>query len=613
MTYFRRLLPWVTIAFFSLLVLLSLSAGLTGADLDTRWGVFRRAVFVLGSAGLLGAACLQLIRVLDRRTMSKSPPPEATEPELEIRSPTSQPKAVSDELPVPSPAEPHRRWTPLVAGALTVVIIGIIYVGLVSAWHWTQWPATDTYYGLLGDAFTRGKPYLPIEPAPGLSNSQNPYEGWSGKGGIVNLSYYQGKYYMYWGPAPAVALAIFRILGAPILGDDVVVFAAISFIFLFSSLIIFRLKHVYFKGLPLWLTMAGLVIVGTIHPMLWFQNSPGLLTAAIASGQAFLLGGVYFMVKALTDKDAGIGNYAAVGGLWGLAMTSRLTTVASVMVLVMGIMIFSFRRARPMHRYKTEAVILVSLFAPLVLALGLYGWYNVIRFDNAFETGLRYQFAALSPGDQMARGTFFSWRYMVPNAFHYFLTPIRPISSFPYLRAVYYEYPLFAGLLPRLGVPADYTVEDATGLVLAAPTLLFAMTFARKWLYDEIPRQSGNDSPVVKAAGRTSIDQGPLGLLLLLSGLAGVLPVILYFYSTTRYEMDFVPLLAIVAVIGMWRFYEDTRPYPIQSRLATGVIVLIVTAATLASFLLAVSGAGSNFDDLNPSLFSFLVNFLPHW
>ena len=613
MTYFRRMLPWATIAFFAFLVLLSLSAGLTGADLNMRWGVFRRAVFVVGSAGLLGAACLQLIRVLDKRIISKSHPNEGTEPELEIRSPTSQPKAVSIGLLVPSPAKPHRRWTPLAAGAFTVAIIGIIYVGLVSGWHWTQWPATDTYYGMLGDAFTQGKTYLPIEPPPALSNSQNPYEGWSGKGGIVNLSYYHGKYYMYWGPAPAVALAILRILDAPILGDDFVVFAAISFIFLFSSLTIFRLKHVFFEGLPVWLTIAGLVIVGTIHPMLWFQNSPGVLTAAIASGQAFLVGGVYFMVRVLTDTNAGPRNYAAAGALWGMAMTSRLTTVAPVIVLVLGVTIHSWKRAGLMHRHKTEVVNLVSLLAPIVLLLGLYGWYNTIRFDSPFETGFRYQFVGINPNDQIARGTLFSLRYLVINAFHYFLTPVRPISNFPYLRAVYYEYPLFAGLLPRLGVPADYTVEDATGLVLAAPTLLFAMTFARKWLYDEIPRQSGNDSPVIKAAGWTSIDQGPLGALLLLSGLAGVLPVILFYYSTTRYEMDFIPLLAIVAVMGMWRFYEDTRPFPIQSRLATGAIILIVTAATLVSFLLAVSGAGSNFDDINPSLFSFLVNFLPHW
>jgi len=612
MTCFRRLLPWVTIAFFSLLVLLSLSAGLTGADLDMRWGVFRRAVFVSGSAGLLGAACLQLIRVLDKRILSKIHHVEASEPELEVQFPHSQTKSVSIRPLLVPTAKRHRRWIAL-AVAITVAVIGIAYVGLVSVWRWTQWPATDTYYGMLGDAFTQGKTYLPIEPTPGLSNSQNPYEGWSAKGGIVNLSYYQGKYYMYWGPAPAMVLAILRIAGAPILGDDVVVFASISFIFLFSCLIVFRLEHAYFEGVPLWLMIAGVVIVGTIHPMLWFQSSPGILTAAIASGQAFLVGGVYFMVRALTDTNAGPGNYAAAGALWGMAMTSRLTTVAAVIVLVLGVMIHSLKRAGSMHRHRTEVVNLVSLMAPVVLILGLYGWYNAIRFDSPFETGWRYQFVGINPNDQIARGTHFNWRYLAPNAIHYFLTPIRPISSFPYLRAVYYEYPLFAGLLSRLGVPADYTVEDATGLVFAAPTLLFAMTFARKWLYDEIPRQTGNDPPLIKAAGWTSIDQGPLGALLLLSGLAGVVPIILFYYSTTRYEMDFVPLLAIVAVLGLWRFYEDTRPLPIQSRMATGTIILIVTAAPLVSFLLAVSGAGSNIDDLNPDLFSFLVNFLPHW
>jgi hypothetical protein len=290
------------------------------------------------------------------------------------------------------------------------------------------------------------------------------------------------------------------------------------------------------------------------------------------------------------------------------------------------------RRARPVHRQKTEgAVNLVLLVAPLVLVLGLYGWYNAIRFDSPFETGWRYQIynvmrfggpvemglrspiTATNTNDQMAWGTPFSLRYLVPNTFYHLLVPIRPIPSFPYLRAVYGDYEPFSKLLPRLGVPAVYTVEDAAGLVFAAPTLLFVLIFAQKWLYGEIPRQPANESPVTKAAGWTHIDHGALGSLLLLSGLAGLLPVILLFFSAIRYGMDFVPLLAIVAVLGMWRSYEDTRPFPIQSRLATSAIILIVTAATLVSFLLALSGAGSRFDDANPSLFSFLVGYLPHW
>src|SRR3990172_4984622 len=460
MAFFRRLLPWVSIAFFSFLVIVSLTAGLTGADPDMRWGLLRRAVFVFGAAGLLGAACLQLIRLLERRALSKSHTPEGTEPEPEIRSLHSQAEAMSYQPLVPSPAKPHQRWIALAAGAFTVAIIGTTYVGLVTAWHWTQWPGSDGYYGMLADAFTHGKTYLPIEPASGLSSLRNPYAHWTEVGGIVNLSYYQGRYYMYWGPAPAVALAILRILGAPTLGDNSVGFLAISFVFIFSSSIVFRLKRVYFEGLPAWLIIAGLVTVGTIHPMLWFQNGPGLLTAAIASGQAFLVGGVYFMVKALTDTKSPAANFAAAGALWALAMASRLSTVGSVVVLVLGAAILSLRRAGPMQRHKTEAVNLVSLLAPPVLMLGLFGWYNAIRFDSPFETGLRYQFAAIDPNDQIARGTLFSLRYLVPNAFYYLLAPIRPISSFPYLRAVYYEYTPLNQFLPRLGVPADYGVED---------------------------------------------------------------------------------------------------------------------------------------------------------
>jgi len=564
-------------------------------------------VFVFGAAGLVGAAGLHWVRVLDRRAMSTRQAHEGIQPQPEMGDPI--------ERTIPLPAGPERRWTALAAGALTVVIIGITYVGLVSVWHWTEWPATTTYYGMLGEAFTQGKTYLPIEPPSELASLENPYArgAWAPLNGAANLSYYQERYYLYWGPAPAVALAVLNMLGAPGLGDQVVVFAAISSILLFSSLTIFRLKRVYFEGLPLWLTIAGLVVVATIHPMLWFQNSPSVVTAAIASGQAFLVGGVYFVVRALTDKNAGPTNYAAAGTLWALAMASRLTTAAPVSMLILGVAILALRRARASQGHKAEAVNMVSLLVPLGLVLGLYGWYNLIRFGSLFETGFRFQFTEFDLSAQLEKGTIFSPRYLVPNTLYYLLAPVRPISSFPFLRAVYYEYPFFTQLLSRFAVPAEYRVEDATGLVFAAPTLLFAVTFVRKWLYDEIPRESRNDPSAIHAVGRPLTDQGSIGSLLLLAGLAGVVPIFLFFYTTTRYEMDFVPLFAIVAVLGMWRLYVDTRPYPIQSRLATGAIILIVTAGTLVSLLLAVIGAASRFDDLNPGLYNFLVSLFPHW
>jgi hypothetical protein len=119
------------------------------------------------------------------------------------------------ERTIPLPAGPERRRTALAAGALTVVIIGITYVRLVSVWHWTEWPATTAYYGMLGEAFTQGKTYLPIEPPSELANLENPLcaGAWAPLNGPT--SYYQERYYLYWGPALAVALPHSSMLGAP--------------------------------------------------------------------------------------------------------------------------------------------------------------------------------------------------------------------------------------------------------------------------------------------------------------------------------------------------------------------------------------------------------------
>lgn len=615
MNWLRRWLPRVTIALFSILILLSLSAELAGVDPDSRWGPLRQAVFVIGASGLLGAACLHLIRALDRRALPMSHEPERAETEVKSPPKQSGPKP-SLVKPMPSPlAKPARQWIAPWAGLIAVLITGLTYVGLVSAWHWSEWPATTASYAALGDAFVHGKTYLAADSLPC----------------DVNAPVYEGRCYLYWGPAPAVALAILTILGAPPLGDEVVVFAAVSLIFLFSTLIVFRLQNIYFVGLPLWLLIAGVATVGTIHPMLWFQNSPDVATAAIASGQAFLLGGTYFIVRVMSDAKAVRAHYTAAGALWAVAMTSRLTTAPQVIVLTLGAAIILFGRAGRLRAHRVFVANFVSLLAPLVLVLALYGWYNLARFDNPFETGWRYApynltrfgtpsdtgwhslFSAIESNAQMTRGAPFSLRYLIPNTLYHFLAPIRPIAAFPYFRALYGSYQPFSKLLPRLDVPAGYGVEDAAGLLFVAPTLLFALTFARKWLYGEIPRLFRNEAPLRRVARWNIVDLGPLGALLLLSGLAGLLPVFLNYFSTIRYEMDFIPSMALVAVLGMWRLYEDTRPFPIQSRLATTAIVVLVTAATLVSFLLALSGAGSRLDDANPGLFAFLVRFLPHW
>ncbi|NIR27173.1 MAG: hypothetical protein GWN77_09475 [Gammaproteobacteria bacterium] len=237
-----------------------------------------------------------------------------------------------------------------------------------------------------------------------------------------------------------------------------------------------------------------------------------------------------------------------------------------------------------------------------------------MRFGNPFNTGFVYQFVEFDKRAELARGTLFSLRYLIPNALYYLLAPIRVFSRFPYVRPVYYQHPLFERILANFDLlPSKYRVEDAVGLIFAAPTLLYGLVLARKWLMGEIPVRFQHDEGGPDSAGIPMVSEGTLGILMMFAGMAAAVPDVLYQWSVTRYQLDFVPLLTLVAILGLWRSYSDTRPFPIGSRLAKATILLIVTMGTLVSLLLAVSGAGSNFDDLNPELLSRLIELLPHW
>jgi hypothetical protein len=470
---------------------------------------------------------------------------------------------------------------------------------------------------MLADAFDHGKTYLPIEPDPRLAALSNPYSPAARSGLDIydgNLTYFMGRYYMYWGAPPGAVLAVLRLVGVPPVGDREISFVAICLVFLFSAAILLRLKAIYYRQLPTWLLVLGLVLVGTIHPMLWLQSSGDLLSAAISSGQAFLIGGVFFELVSLTGEGRSPTGHIAAGLFWGLAIASRFTLATSVAVLLAAVAIFELRRTQTTGRGKIELVNLLYLLVTFGFVLCALGWYNATRFGNPIETGFRFTLTADDKNAMLSHGTLFSIRYILPNILNYALAPVRPLAHFPYFRAVYAPgFRTFNQLLPSFGVPSRYVVEDASGLVFAAPAILFAFVFFRKAIYGEIPFSMERDAASQEGAAFSGVKQAGLGLTLLLSGIAAALPILAFYFSVTRYQMDFVPLLAIVSVLGMWQAHQSARSFPIQSRIVPAAILLLVTTGTIISLCLALSGAASNLDDLNPVLYGFLTHFLPHW
>jgi hypothetical protein len=91
-----------------------------------------------------------------------------------------------------------------VVGALILATIGGYF--MVSLPRPSEEPeSTDKLYALLTYAFLAGKTSLPVEPDARLLALPDPYRP-AAPYRIQDASLYKGKYYIYFGPTPAIIL-----------------------------------------------------------------------------------------------------------------------------------------------------------------------------------------------------------------------------------------------------------------------------------------------------------------------------------------------------------------------------------------------------------------------
>lgn len=579
------------------LALFGLALGANRIGLDegpAGWGVYRKTFFFIGASGLLFSLLLMVSEKIEKKILHRC---ETSGDELKQKRASSNAGS---------------KKTPLIASLGLILAVEILYVGFISVWNWDHWPSTTRFYGLLGEAFIQGKTDLPIEPSPLLANLDNPYLT-SERDGIpveTDLSYYNQKYYMYWGPAPALVAALAILLTGQIPGDELIIFLSISAAFFFSFRIIQSLKKRFFPSVPGWLFTLSILSIAASFPFLWILNSPDIYGAAIASGQAFLLGGLYFALPVLGGYPSPRWRTFLAGVFWIFAIGSRLILAVPVAALLLGICIQLLLQTRASGNGSKAISTLAVLALPMLAgSIGL-GLYNYARFGNFLETGLRY---SLNPHDlwlNLPKGVVFNPRYFLSNLLYYFFAPIRAVASFPFLKPIWGPIDRFARLLAPMGVPSIYTIENSAGLLFTTPTLLFAgylikdlvkgLNFGalkRKILPEPDPGQDFN------ANARFTLG------FILLAGIAASLPILTYFYVSCRYTLDFMPLLNIFIVAGMWQLFRVYNPFPIRRWLIHILILTVVISTVGVGLLLALTGAQDRFDDFNPGLYQALLQF----
>jgi len=245
----------------------------------------------------------------------------------------------------------------------------------------------------------------------------------------------------------------------------------------------------------------------------------------------------------------------------------------------------------------------------MAIGIALIGYYNLIRFGDFLETGLRYQLSTNDLPWMFEQGLVFNPIYLLPNLFYYLIAPIRFRTMFPIIKPLWGELQEVSNFLSRFNIPDVYRIEDISGILITTPSFVLIGFL----IWELICRRRSRD---LKETSELNMERDPklspgfrrVMWTILLAGVVALTPILLYFWVANRFLLDAVPLFAILATVGAWLLYEATRGFPLRGSLAVIFIITTVFLGMLISFLLAISGADSRFDDINPALFEALSN-----
>jgi hypothetical protein len=575
-----------------------------GLDHNTEWGAGRQRLLAVGLT-LLAAGLWPWLRGLylsaeeagpsvGRRTraaLSPFPAGRSFLGWLETVRGVSR-KAISSitlSLDRSSLSERSRRRLAISTALAAVVAVEVVYVFIISVGSWNRWPVETAYYSLLSEAFRRGQVHLVVEPDSRLATLGDPYD-FPARQDIPVLwdaSYHEGKYYLYWGPAPALLLAMAESLSGKGIGDQYLVFFFVSLVNIFLAWILFYIWRKLFSGTSPLLLAVFVAGAGLAGPLPWLLGRPEIYEAAIAGGQAFLLLGLAAVLPEWIEGRTSPGRLVVAGIAWSLAAGSRPTLLLAFLPGTAWLVVVWLRQ-RPVPWRSLASILLPLAIGGLALA-----GYNFARFGSPLETGITY---TLTGRNQRANADeMFSIRYVTSNLFNYLWMPPRSLSVFPFIKSQggMTSVPIFGSRPGEL-----YSTELITGVLRTTPFVWLALYSVGGVLLGRV-RGRRLSPPSLET----------LSLVLAAMVLGGFAGLVGFLFATMRYEADFVPTLYLLAAIGAWMVIEDLRGHRLWRLAATLVVAWLSVYGIRQGVLLAITGYNARFEALNPVLFDQLTRF----
>jgi tetratricopeptide (TPR) repeat protein len=437
---------------------------------------------------------------------------------------------------------------------LSHAVFGVVCALVIGIFAWLAEPkslelkgsgAEDSYYNLLVRGFRAGQLNLITEAPPGLVQRTDPYDpavNTAYIGDLNDMSYYKGKLYLYFGVTPVLVLYWpYAATTGHYLPDK---YAAVIFYtlgFLVATGLLRAVWRRYFSEVSILVAAAGVFIFGlAIGTQKVLSLWGSVYEVAVSCGFAFTMLALAAIWCALHEPKRKVLWLLMASLAYGLAIGSRPSLLFGGIILLMPVA-QAWRAATEPGSRRRVGLLLAAAAGPVILiGLGLM-LYNTLRFDSPFEFGWHYQ---LNGGYRPTTAQQFSLHYLWFNFRFYFLEPMRWGGHFPFLQGV-----------PLLPLPSGHLgVGDPYGGILSNYPLV--------WLVLAAPL-AWRGRPV---EGVSVLHWFVAAVFLFFVICA--LTICLFFAAGSRYEMDFLPALMLLVVIGILGLEGALVGSPVWRRIA---------------------------------------------
>lgn len=483
----------------------------------------------------------------------------------------------------------------------TLAFLTLAYVFIATSGTFTDYVLPKTaLYDEMARGFSSGHLYIERGPPPALLAKPDPFDASNLRLWSWDASLYNGRYYLYWGPAPALLTLGFKALTGY---EGIVTDLSLTLAFMLGRLyagaaIILGLAHFAQMRQPPWLVSLIIAVFAMSSPIPFTLARPYIYEACLAGGQCFLFGGLAFAFWGLLRPSRRPLKLLAAGILWALAIGSRVTMCIPIPLIIVITLAVAWLRSKSSFRQIVQDGLAMGV--PVAASLAAYALYNQARFDSVTEFGVRWQLTTQKFETDAS--------FIIPNLFSYLFGPPEWYCRFPFVSAIMYRR-----LSPLINWPPGYEhFEFLAGFMILSGwcwliLVAFGRVVARIGRYLRKP-----EATFVTAVPTPELWVGCCSVAILLA----MIPVLGLWEASMRYPGDSMGgLILLCSLAAFWlRQYADASP---RRWVRMGILSTLVLLGVHSCVL----GALSSFDTYshqflgrNPVMYRYLqerLSFCP--